>query len=37
VTIPVRHERYLQIPGGSTGWSIAAYTSGIAQVEVWRK
>lgn len=29
--------RAFQIPGGSTGWSVAAYTSGLAIVEIWKR
>lgn len=37
VSCPVQGNRLLQIPGGSTGWSCIALTSGYVQAEVWRK
>lgn len=35
--IPVHGERTFQIPGGSTGFSVVALSSGYIDVEVWRK
>ena len=35
--IPVNGTRTLQIPGGSTGWSAAAVSSGYIIAEQWRK
>ena len=35
--VPVQGNRYLQIPGGSTGFSVAALSSGYISVEVWKK
>ena len=32
-----RRNNFFQVPGGSTGFSIASYTSGNAYVEQWRK
>lgn len=37
MSIPVQGNRTMQIPGASTCWSIASYTSGIAIVEAWGK
>lgn len=35
--IPVLGQRTMQVPPWSTGWSVAAYTSGIVMVEIWKK
>jgi len=35
--LPVPFQMTYQVPGGSTGFSVAAYTSGNVQVEFWRK
>lgn len=35
--IPIMQPTFFQIPGGSTGWSAAAFTSGYVIVEQWRK
>jgi len=35
--VPVTTPREFQVPGGSTGFSLAAYTSGIVMVECWKK
>lgn len=35
--VPVLSPREFQIPGGSTGFSLAAYTSGVVMVECWKK
>jgi hypothetical protein len=37
VSHPVMAPTMFQVPGNSTGYSIAAYTSGTVQVEMWRK
>ena len=34
---PVLGQATFQIPGGSTGFSVAAFTSGNIMVEMWRK
>ena len=34
---PIPFQMSLQVPGGSTGYSVAAFTSGYVQVEYWRK
>jgi hypothetical protein len=34
---PVMSAREFQVTGGSTGFSLAAYTSGVVMVECWRK
>ncbi len=34
---PINTPTFLQIPGGSTGWSAFSYTSGLVIVEQWRK
>ena len=36
-SIPVLGTRTLQIPTWSTGFSVAAYTSGVVMAEVWKK
>jgi hypothetical protein len=35
--VPVPSAREFQVAGASTGFSLAAYTSGIVQVECWHK
>lgn len=35
--IPVQGSRIFQIPGGSTGFSVAALSSGYVNAEVWQK
>lgn len=35
--LPVNGQRMVQIPGGSTGFSVAALSSGYIFAEVWRK
>lgn len=35
--VPVFETREFQIPGGSTGMSLSAYTSGVVMVECWHK
>lgn len=35
--VPVPSAREFQVAGGSTGFSLAAYTSGLAIVECWHK
>lgn len=35
--IPVQGNREFQIPGGSTGYSVAALSSGYVIAEFWRK
>lgn len=37
ITTPVMGERTLQIPRGSTGWSVAAHSSGYITAEVWKR
>jgi len=37
VSVPVQGRRVLQIPGGSTGFSVAALSSGYIQALLWRK
>ena len=37
VAIPVQGRRVMQIPGGSTGFSVAALSSGYVQAVLWRK
>ncbi len=37
VSHPVLGQATFQIPGGSTGFSVAALTSGNVMVEMWRK
>lgn len=37
VSFPIYGQGMFQIPGGSTGYSIAALTSGLVFVEMWRK
>lgn len=36
VSIPIQGNRTLQVPGGSTGFSVIALTSGYVQAETWR-
>lgn len=36
-SIPVIGEAFFQIPSWSTGYSVAAYTSGVVMAQVWRK
>lgn len=37
-SVPIPSEgRFLQIPSGSTGFSVASLTSGYVSVECWRK
>ena len=36
-SIPIPFQLSFQVPGGSTGFSIAAYTSGVVSVEFWKK
>lgn len=36
-SIPIPFQLSMQIPGGSTGYSVAAYTSGVVSVEFWKK
>lgn len=36
-TVLAGQSRLFQIPAWSTGFSVASFTSGLAQVEVWRK
>lgn len=35
--IPVNGEAIFQIPGWSTGWSVAALSSGYVMAQIWRK
>jgi len=35
--LPIQYQQLVQVPGGSTGFSVAAFTSGYVQVEFWRK
>ena len=35
--VPILSPREFQVPGGSTGFSLAALTSGNVMVECWRK
>lgn len=35
--IPVQGNRIFQVPAGSTGFSVAALSSGYVNAEVWRK
>tara|TARA_R110000868_G_scaffold142759_8_gene360227 strand:- start:6973 stop:7362 length:390 start_codon:yes stop_codon:yes gene_type:complete len=37
VSHPVMAATLFQVPGGSTGFSFAAFSSGIVQMEQWRK
>lgn len=37
VSHPIYGQGTFQVPGGSTGYSIAALTSGLVFVEMWRK
>lgn len=37
VSHPVLTDRTFQVPGGSTGWSVAAFTSGYVVMEMWHK
>ena len=37
VSCPIQQQGMFQVPGGSTGYSIAAVTSGVVYVEMWRK
>lgn len=37
VSHPVMGQAMFQVPGGSTGYSIAALTSGMVYVEMWKK
>lgn len=37
VSHPVMQQGMFQVPGGSTGYSIAAVSSGVVYVEMWRK
>lgn len=37
IGVPVQGNRTFQIPGGSTGFSIAALTSGYVQASLWRR
>ena len=34
---PIKDPTFLQIPGGSTGWSAFSYSSGLCIIEQWRK
>lgn len=34
---PVLGEAMFQIPGGSTGWSVASLSSGYVMAELWKK
>lgn len=36
VSIPIQGNRTMQLPGGSTGFSVIALTSGYVQAETWR-
>lgn len=37
IGVPITQPTYFQIPGGSTGWSVAAWSSGLVIMEQWRK
>ena len=37
VSVPVQGRRLIQIPAGSTGFSVASLSSGYIQAMVWRK
>lgn len=37
ISIPVLGQRTLQIPGGSTGFSVISPTSGLIHAEVWKR